>query len=359
MKNNKYEFFELVDRGHPDKLADWIADCFCNEVLQNDKNAKVACEVLGCGSKIFVGGEIKTNLSLDKIVEIQEYVEMMYRDETNHFSAFFYWQMQQQYQNITALVEKKNGAIGAGDQGICIGYACDETVEMLPLIQVIAHKIFNKIEWTNTSPIRGDSDCEHWFVDRNLLLTMENKKLKHLIFASQNDVGDRNFVEKKLQIVLNELKKEGVPFTNDFKYEISNVWKIGGFKSDTGLTGRKIACDNFANCPNGGGAFSGKDWTKVDRTGTYYARYLAKNILAKNPKLKEVVVKLIYKIGDEYPKVYVNGKLNNKIKTMKLKDVIEKFRHVNLHWLTNNHWHQELGEWEQIDEKCEELKDYE
>ena len=303
MEKVKYQHYELVGSGHPDKLADWIADMFCQFVLDKDENAKVACEVMGCGDNIFVGGELKTSLTKKQLEHIRNKVEVYYKDATEHFTAKFQWKMQKQYSNITQLVEKENNEIGAGDQGICIGYACDETLYRLPLVQMFAHDFFG--EWDRVK------NCVGKKIDRKLLVTVLDREIKHIIFATQSN-DDLKTVEKDLQLVLQNLEYEYC-FAKDFKYTISNVWKQGGFKSDTGLTGRKIACDNFANCANGGGAFSGKDWTKVDRTGTYYARFLAKNILKKT-LLDEVVVKLIYQIGDIYPKVFVNGVYEPRIK---------------------------------------------
>lgn len=349
MKNN-YQHYELVGMGHPDKLADWIADMFCQFVLDDDENAKVACEVMGCGDNIFMGGELKTSLPKKHIEHIRNKVEVKYKDATKHFNAKFQWHMQKQYSNITKLVEKENDEIGAGDQGICIGYACDETMYRLPLVQKFAHDFFN--EWDRMKKCVGTK------IDRKLLVTTLNGEIKHLIFATQSN-QDAVLVENDLQLVLENLK-EDYDFAKDFAYSLSNVWKQGGFKSDTGLTGRKIACDNFANCANGGGAFSGKDWTKVDRTGTYYARYLAKNILAKKPILKEVVVKLIYQIGDIYPKVFVNGTYEPRIKPKKLKDIIKYYSQYRIDELTNFHW-KSWYPWENepAEAFCEELKKYE
>lgn len=347
---NKYQHYELVGTGHPDKLADWIADMFCQFVLDVDENAKVACEVMGCGDNIFVGGEIKTSLPKKHLEHIRNKVENSYKDATEHFNAKFQWHMQKQYSNITKLVEKENNEVGAGDQGICIGYACDETHinnYNLPLIQCFAHDFFDEWDWINNHDWKK--------IDRKLLVTSINGEIKHLIFATQSN-KDAVLVENDLQLVLENLKKH-YDFAKDFEYSLSNVWKQGGFKSDTGLTGRKIACDNFANCANGGGAFSGKDWTKVDRTGTYYARYLAKNILRKK-HLHEVVVKLIYQIGDVYPKVFVNGLYEPRIKPQKLKDIINLYKNYRIDALTDNHW-KLWYPWENADGDCEELRDYE
>ena len=346
---NKYQQYELVGSGHPDKLADWIADMFCQFVLDDDENAKVACEVMGCGDNVFIGGELKTSLPKKHIEHIRNKVEVKYKDATKHFNAKFQWHMQKQYSNITRLVEKENNEVGAGDQGICIGYACDETGCRLPMIQQFAHEVFD--EWDRMKKLVGKK------IDRKLLVTTLNGEIKHLIFATQSNV-DKKLVEKDLQLVLENLKDDYY-FADDFDYSISNVWKEGGFKSDTGLTGRKIACDNFANCANGGGAFSGKDWTKVDRTGTYYARYLAKNILKKK-QLHEVVVKLIYQIGDIYPKVFVNGVYEPRIKPKKLKDIIKYYSQYRIDELTDLPW-RTWYPWENepAEAFCEELKKYE
>lgn len=348
MKNN-YQHYELVGMGHPDKLADWIADMFCQFVLDDDENAKVACEVMGCGDNIFIGGELKTSLPKKHIENIRNKVEVKYKDATKHFNAKFHWNMQKQYSNITQLVEKENDEVGAGDQGICIGYACDETPYDIPLNQKFAHDFFD--EWDRIKYGVGKK------IDRKIIVTTLNGEIKHLIFATQSNL-DAVLVENDLQLVLENLK-EHYDFAKDFDYSLSNVWKQGGFKSDTGITGRKIACDNFANCANGGGAFSGKDWTKVDRTGTYYARYLAKNILTKK-HLHEVVVKLIYQIGDMYPKVFVNGTYEPRIKPKKLKDIINIYNKYKIDALTDNHW-KWWYPWEIITAGgyCEELKDYE
>ena len=354
---SKLEIFEKVGPGHPDKVADQIADTFCSIILNLDINAKVACEVMIVDGKIIFGGELKVELEQKYIkLAMQQSVEKVLKLLDINKKYFIYNKMQKQSNEINEAVELENEHIGAGDQGICIGYACRETTEHLPKVQVVADYIIKEItKLIKTKQIVG------FGYDMKLLLTLgkfdstTNWSAKQIIFAIQHDKSKtlnevRTYMRYIISKLLYEQDVEITPFT-EFIINAGGTFHKGGSDADTGLTGRKIACDNFANCSNGGGAFSGKDWTKVDRTGTYLARYIANNVLYHNPYLNEVIVKLVYAIGQEYPKIYINGAQNKTIKLKPLYKIIDIFKNkmcYSLDEITMNHWIWDLP-WEEIE----------
>ena len=299
-KNDKYILTaESVTEGHPDKLCDTIADRVLDACLERDPDSRVACEVLATAGKILVAGEITTKTLPDifhivcKTVQEVGYggdyeVEVIIHDQSPDIA----WAVD-------------GGAkMGAGDQGIVYGYACRETREYLPLPVVLAHRItkgLTQARKTGQIPgLRPDGKAQ-------VSVEYENgqpQRVAAVVVSCQHeeDVDLQSLREEIHDKVLKPafwdfpLDKETRVFLNP-----GGVFHLGGFEADTGLTGRKLMVDTYGGfAPHGGGALSGKDGTKVDRSGAYMARYIAKNIVAAR-LAEECTVSLAYAIGVEAP----------------------------------------------------------
>lgn len=267
---------EAVSIAHPDKVCDQISDAILDECLRQDPYSRVAVETMGGHKKIFIVGEItsKAKLNFEEIAK-KVYLNCGYKDRVKVIVN-----IARQSTQIKSGVDKG----GAGDQGIMIGYACDETSEMMPLELVIARKIAKAI---------GKRDGK-------VQVTLKNGAIIKLVTSVCGKYP------KKL---LNLLKNYGIR-QNDKRWlkNPGGKWTIGGFSADTGLTGRKIVIDAYGpDIPVGGGSFSGKDPTKVDRSGAYMARKIAVDLLKKY-KAKEVLVKLAYSIAVAKP-LMANAKI--------------------------------------------------
>ena len=309
----RYYTAEAVTEGHPDKLCDLIADSILDECLREDRESKVACEVLATKGHILVAGEI-TSRHEPYVFEIVKKVleEVGYPSEEVEMDAQIHQQSPDIAKAVTCSKEKREGrsadqsdsGAGAGDQGIMIGYACMETSQMMPLPAVLANRIVRElsacrvsgyirgilpdgkaqvtVEYEDGTPVRIDSvvvSCQH----------VEDKTLKKL---------EHEIREKVLRPALRPL-----PPDEDTKILInpSGRFVCGGMDADTGLTGRKLMADTYGSMvPHGGGAFSGKDCSKVDRSGAYMARYIAENIVAAG-LAEKCQVSLAYAIGVAEP----------------------------------------------------------
>ncbi len=305
----KYLFSsESVSEGHPDKVADQISDAVLDEYLKTDKNSKVACETLLSDNLVIISGEFNSKSHpKTKITDIAKSVikEIGYnvKNGLDADSCTYVLSIKQQCPEINRAVTGKKKT-GAGDQGLMFGYASNETRELMPMPILLAHKL---LEYH--AKLRRTSKYSFLFPDAKSQVTIqyENNKpaaIRKVVFSTQHSK----------EITLDELRK--VVKTDIIKpvlekyFKLNNVqylvnpggtFNFGGPKTDTGLTGRKIIVDTYGgSCPHGGGAFSGKDATKVDRSAAYMARYIAKNIVAA--KLAErCTVQLAYAIGQENP----------------------------------------------------------
>jgi S-adenosylmethionine synthetase len=306
---------ESVSEGHPDKLADRISDSVLDKYLAADPEAKVAAECLITGSLVVVAGEVHTSVTglHEKIrKEIPDLVRNVIR-EIGYDGTFpginpdlceIRIELNNQSADIRQGVDLEGGGIGAGDQGMMFGYACDETPELMPLPIVLAHKLLQrqaelrrtgKIPWLRpdaksqvTVRYRGDAPVG---IETVVLSTQhaEDVDIETVRTVVENDI-----VRK---IIPQELLLPG------FKLFINPTGRfvIGGPYGDTGLTGRKIIVDTYGGrCPHGGGAFSGKDPSKVDRSAAYAARYVAKNIIAAG-LAGRCTIQIAYAIGVEEP----------------------------------------------------------
>jgi S-adenosylmethionine synthetase len=255
---------EFVSPGHPDKICDFIADSILDAYLAEDKNSRVAVEVMGGHNLITINGEITSLGNPDIENLVKKIVGQDFEVKIN---------LVKQSLEISRGVDIG----GAGDQGIMKGYATDQTESMLPKEYELARNLCMKI-------------YEKYPYDGKVQVTLENEEVKTVVASFQNTKN-----AELLDLVKSLIKAD------EYLINQSGEWTVGGFDADTGLSGRKLVIDNYGpEIAIGGGSFSGKDYTKVDRSGAYVARKIAVNFV-KNKKAKEVFVKLAYCIGKPEP----------------------------------------------------------
>lgn len=322
---------ESVSEGHPDKVCDAISDGILDALLEQDPNSRVACETFVTTGLVLVGGEITTKAYVDvqevvrKIVEDIGYTEAEYKFDSESCSVLN--AIHSQSPDIAMGVDKG----GAGDQGIMFGYACDQTKEYMPMPIVYAHKLVKKL-----ADIRKKNNelMPYLRPDSKSQVTIEydenHKPLRvdAVVISTQHDKKVKQSTIKK-DVIENVIKKV-IPnkyLDKKTKYYVNPTgrFEIGGPHGDSGLTGRKIIVDTYGGwAPHGGGAFSGKDPSKVDRSATYAARYVAKNVVAAK-LAKECLVQLSYAIGVAEPvSIYVDTKGTGKISDDKIAKLIRK-----------------------------------
>jgi len=287
--NSKNYTVESVTSGHPDKICDQISDAVLDECLAQDPKSRVAINSMGSHGFLFIGGELTTasQINFEEIAK-KVYSKIGYTDQLEIHTNVI-----KQSPDIALGVDDG----GAGDQGIMYGFATDETPEFLPKAVVLAHKLAKGLEFLR----RNDSRFAWLKPDGKTQVTIENEIIKTILVSCQHD-------EKTEQTEIRELliKNLITPLVGNISgIEIlvnpTGRFVQGGFYADTGLTGRKIMVDTYGGIiPHGGGCFSGKDPTKVDRSGAYMARFAAKNIVANN-LAKECLVSIAYAIGKEKP----------------------------------------------------------
>ncbi|MDR1234908.1 MAG: methionine adenosyltransferase [Mycoplasmataceae bacterium] len=291
---------ESVGKGHPDKICDQIADAVLDECLRQDKHSRVACEVLASNRLIVIGGEITTKAYVDVVKVAWSILKPLGYNE-NDFTILS--NINRQSPNISKLVDKKNQTIGAGDQGIVYGYATDKTKTYMPLSTILAHELVK----TATKLIeQGKFHGAKYDMKSQVTIDWSKKQpiLDNMLMSIQHDT-DINHSKFK-DFVINKIMK---PIAQKYRLNTNFVARvnaagdfiIGGPIGDTGLTGRKIVVDNYGTTAHvGGGAFSGKDYTKVDRSGAYYARWIAKNVVAAK-LAQRCEVELAFAIGEPKP----------------------------------------------------------
>ena len=313
--SNEYIFTsESVTEGHPDKMADQISDAILDYIIEHDKNARVACETLLSNGFCVIAGELKT-MAYAPMQEIAREVvrEIGYTDANYGFdyrSAGVLNGIGEQSPDINQGVDKSCGEIGAGDQGLMFGYACKETPELMPLPISLAHKLTAKlaeVRKNGTVPFLrpdGKAQVSVKYVDDQPVA------IDTIVISTQHH--DNVSLEQVQKAVLEEVIKPVIPnalMHDDITYHINPTGRfvIGGPQGDAGLTGRKIIVDTYGgSCPHGGGAFSGKDPTKVDRSAAYAARYVAKNLVAAGA-CEKATIQIAYAIGVAAPvSIYVN-----------------------------------------------------
>jgi S-adenosylmethionine synthetase len=304
VKNSYLFTSESVCEGHPDKICDQISDAILDEVLKQDKNGRVACETLTTRGLIFVAGEITTTGYVD-IPEVARNLlkEVGYTDPSYGFqyeSVGIITSIQEQAPEIKAGVDKG----GAGDQGMMFGYATDETPELMPLPIILAHKLVMRL-----AEIRKKNIVDYLRPDGKSQVTVlyENGRpvrVESVVVSCQHnpDVSQKKIREDIIELVINQVIPEELRSKNmKIFVNPTGSFIIGGPMADTGVTGRKIIVDTYGGVgSHGGGCFSGKDPTKVDRSGSYVARYLAKNIVASGIA-KKCEIQIAYVIGQKEP----------------------------------------------------------
>jgi S-adenosylmethionine synthetase len=283
-KNNTYTV-ESVTSGHPDKVCDQISDAILDACLAQDPKSRVAVETFGSHGHLVLGGEVTTKAKVDykKIAE-SVYKSIGYTKKLD-IQVFIV----QQSPDIAQGVDTG----GAGDQGIMYGFATNETPEFLPLGVVLVHKLAKGLEKLRTS------GAIKWLKpDGKTQITFHNGKIHTVLVSTQHDKKithaeiKKTLTEKLINPILG-VHAKGV----EILVNPTGIFVQGGFEADAGLTGRKIIVDTYGGLvPHGGGAFSGKDLTKVDRSGAYMCRYVAKNLVA-NGYAKEALVSVAYAIG--------------------------------------------------------------
>lgn len=290
---------ESVTEGHPDKLCDTIADSVLDACLGSDPAARVACEVMATAGKIIVAGEITAR----DLPDIPAIVCRTVR-ETGYGSDYEVEVITHDQSGDIAGAVDGNSQMGAGDQGIVYGCACNETAELLPLPVVMAHRL--ALLLTNarrTGIIRGLGP------DGKAQVSVEYQggapyRIAAVVVSCQHD-ADKDMDELRREIIRHVIVPALRDLYPDPKTEVfinpSGRFVLGGFEADTGLTGRKLMADTYGGLtPHGGGALSGKDGSKVDRSGAYMARYIAKNLVAAG-LAERCTVSLAYAIGRAEP----------------------------------------------------------
>jgi S-adenosylmethionine synthetase len=299
---------ESVTEGHPDKMADQISDAILDDILTKDCNARVACETLVSNGFCVIAGELKTT-AYCPMQEIARKVvqEIGYTDASYGFdyrSAAVLNGIGEQSPDINQGVDKVCGEIGAGDQGLMFGYACSETPELMPLPISLAHKLTSKlaeVRKNGTVPFLrpdGKAQVSVRYVDGKPV------SIDTIVVSAQHHDDVPEHIIK--EAILRDVIKAAIPaelIHDDITYHINPTGRfvIGGPQGDAGLTGRKIIVDTYGgSCPHGGGAFSGKDPTKVDRSAAYAARHIAKNLVAAGI-CEKATIQLAYAIGIAHP----------------------------------------------------------
>ncbi|EDU19424.1 methionine adenosyltransferase [Ureaplasma parvum] len=324
MKYKKIITSESVGAGHPDKICDQISDAILDECLAQDKNSRVACEVLACNRLIVIAGEITTHAYVDVVKTAWEIIKPLGYNE-NDFTIIS--NVNKQSVDIAQSVNKANkDLIGAGDQGIVFGYACDETPQYMPLTTVLAHELLKEIEKQRRNKefvkIQADMKSQVSIDYSNCTPVIETM----LVSIQHDEDYNIKYFNKKVSTIMDQIAiKYGL--NTDFKKIINSSGRfvIGGPIGDTGLTGRKIIVDTYGGIGHhGGGAFSGKDPTKVDRSASYFARWIAKNVVAAK-LAKQCEIQLAFAIGEPQPvAMFVNTFKTNLVDEKKIFEAINK-----------------------------------
>jgi S-adenosylmethionine synthetase len=373
---------ESVSEGHPDKMADLISDAFLDAVLAQDPLGKVACETLVTKNVAIIAGEFRTSAKFDPVSIVRQTArEIGYHDPLIGFDSDtceVHTYLGQQSADIARGVDQANGEVGAGDQGLMFGYATIETPELMPLPIRLAHRLVQKQAEVRKSGLlpwlRPDakSQVSVRYKDRRPVA------VEKVVLSTQHahDVENPVICEG----VIAEIIEKVIPAdlrskTIEYLVNPTGRFEIGGPVGDTGLTGRKIIVDTYGgSCPHGGGAFSGKDPTKVDRSASYTARYIAKNIVAAG-LADHCTVQLAYVIGVVEPfslmvNIHSGGKVSEQAIEKAVRSVfrltpagmikmLDLRRPIYKQTAAYGHFGRELPDftWEKTD-KVDELKSY-
>ncbi|EGY80493.1 methionine adenosyltransferase [Peptoniphilus indolicus] len=296
---------ESVTEGHPDKVCDQISDAILDEYLKKDSDSRVAVETMISNNLLVIAGEVtsKSKVNIEEIAK-QVLKEIGYTDDNSGFNVdkcTIITNIDEQSKDISQGVNKER--ICAGDQGLVYGYAVDESSNYMPMGIELAHNLVKRLAF-----VRKENIVEGLYPDGKSQVNIEyseDKKIKSVksivIAAQHHDYIDLNRLKKKIvdEVILKEIDKKYITDETKIYINATGNFSIGGPKADVGLTGRKIIVDTYGGAgKHGGGAFSGKDYSKADRCAAYMARYIAKNIVASG-LARECEIQLAYVIGRE------------------------------------------------------------
>ena len=337
----KFFTSESVTEGHPDKVCDQISDAVLDAILAADPDARVACECSCCTGLILVMGEISTKAYVDiptiarKTVEEIGYTRAKYGFDAETCGVIT--SIREQSADIALGVDNSvehrvsgdiADKIGAGDQGMMFGYATNETEEYMPMALTLAHKLTKRL-----ADVRKSGELSYLRPDGKSQVTVEYDgreviRVDAIVVSAQH--SETVTTEKLRADIMEKVIKPVIPanlLDKDTKYYLNPTgrFEIGGPHGDSGLTGRKIIVDTYGgSCPHGGGAFSGKDPTKVDRSAAYMARYICKNIVAAG-LADECTLELSYAIGVAQPlSVFIHTNGTGKLADDKIADIVKK-----------------------------------
>ena len=325
---------ESVSEGHPDKVCDQISDGILDLYLSADERSRVACETLATTNRVIVSGEV--NINKNKDIVTNEKIDFLIRDivkkigyeqkgfhwENLHIENYLHQQSSDIAMGVDEVTDKKEQ--GAGDQGIMFGFACSETSNYMPAAIEYSHQILKSLaqfRHQNNSFFGPDSKSQ-------VSVIYENSKpvgINSIVVSTQHndDVGNQEVREKVKSLISTSIPSGWMPQEKNVLINPTGRFVVGGPDGDTGLTGRKIVVDTYGGAaPHGGGAFSGKDQSKVDRSAAYMARYLAKNIVASKI-VDKCLIQLSYAIGVSRPvSIYLKTNKSSDIDINKLINTI-------------------------------------
>ena len=323
---------ESVTEGHPDKMADQISDAILDYIIENDPQARVACETLVSNGFCVIAGELKTT-AYAPMQEIARKViqEIGYTDATYGFdyrAAAVLNGVGEQSPDINQGVDQEDGEIGAGDQGLMFGYACRETDVLMPLPIHLAHRLTQRL-----AEVRKDGTVPYLRPDGKAQISVkyiDDKPVSvdTVVISTQHhaEVSQEQIHKDMIEEVINHvIPAEMMDENTIFHINPTGKFVIGGPQGDAGLTGRKIIVDTYGgSCPHGGGAFSGKDPTKVDRSAAYAARHVAKNLVASGA-CDKATIQVAYAIGVVQPvSIMVDTHGTGKVSEDKIEECVKE-----------------------------------
>lgn len=328
----KFYSNEIVFRGHPDKVCDQISDAILDECLKQDENSRCGIEVAGGKNKIFVTGEITSNAKFNLEALVKRVLrDIGYRTDYEIIDDIG-------KQSIDIALGTNDEVSGAGDNGMMFGFACRDTNQMLPTAMVILQELSQKYDELSKKDKRflpdGKAQITGIYDKNNKLVS-----IKTFTICYQNTEKDRKNTDLILKQICEKICEKYNITVNEYLINPTGRFEIGGFDGDAGLTGRKIVVDSYQSFAKvGGGAFSGKDPSKVDRSGAYKARQIAKEILKSNENYDWCQVQLSYAIGMQKPlAIYIETNCGNVepseelYEQCKLKNILNdlNLKHIN------------------------------